>query len=121
MDPDALREPPLDTLSDRLTVVTRGIVQDHHGEAMGARVGEVIERRDDLRAPNPTCMGVKVSFIGPIEQPQHIQPLPTAAGQFVGHPWRLPGIRDARDQGKAGGIKIEKLDLATGLRRLQPR
>ena len=121
MDPDPVRQPPLHALSDGLTVVDRCIVQDHQGEVMRAHGGEVIERGDNLRAPNPTRVRVKIPFIGSIEQPQHIQPLPTAAGPFVGHPGRLPGIRDARDQGKAGGIKIEKLDLATGLRRLQPR
>ena len=88
---------------------------------MGVRVRKVVECGDDLRAPDPAGVRVKIRFIRAIEQPQRIQPLPTAAGQFIGHPWRLPGIRYARDQGKAGGIKIENLDLATGLRRLQPR
>jgi len=107
MDSNALRQPPLETLGDRLTVVNRGIIQDHQGESMRARVRELIERGDDLRAPNPTGVRVKIRFIRAIEQPQHIEPPPTAAGQFVSHPRRLPGIGNARDQIEARGIKIE--------------
>jgi hypothetical protein len=61
---------------------------------------------------------VKIGCIRTIEQPQHVQPLPTTTGQFVGDPRRLPGIGDAWDQVKARGIKIENLNLASGLGRL---
>ncbi len=118
MDPDPLRQPPLNTLRNRLTVVNRGIIQDYQGEAMRAHVRKVVERGNNLRAPDPAGVGVKIRFIRAIEQPQHIQPLPTATGQFIGHPWRLPGIGDAGDQVETRGIKIEKLDLALALRRL---
>ena len=118
MDPDPLRQPPLNTLGNRLTVVNRSIIQDHQGEAMWARVRKVVERRADLSAPTSAGMRVKIRFIRAIEQPQHIQPLPTATGQFVGHPGRLPGIGDTRDQVEARGIKIKQLDLAPDLRRL---
>jgi len=118
MHPNALRQPPLKTLGNRLTMVNRSIIDDHQGEVMRTRVRKVVERSDDLRASNPSSVGVKIRFIGAIEQPQHIQPLPTATGQFVGHPGRLPGIGHARDQVKAGGIKVEQVDLASVLRRL---
>ena len=118
MDPDPLGQPPFETLGNGLTVVNRGIIQDYQGEAMRARVRKVVERRDDLNAPNPACMGVKIGFIGPLEQAQDVQPLLTATGQFIGNPWRLPGIGDARDQVETRGIKIEQVDLASGLRRL---
>ena len=118
MHPNALGQPPLKTLGDRLTVVNRGIIQDHQGESMRARVRKVVERGNDIRAPDPTGVRVKIGFIGPIEQAQHVHPLPTATGEFVGHPRRLPGIRDAREQAKARGIKIENIDLTMGLCRL---
>jgi len=121
MDPDPLRQPSLNTLGDGLTVVNRRIIQDDQREAVRADLRKMIERGDDLRAPDPARVRIKIGFIRPIEQPQDVQPLPTAPGEFVGHPRRLPGIRHARDQIKAGGIKIENIELATGFGRSQPR
>ena len=113
--------PPLDTARSGLAGVTRRVSHHYQGKAMRAHVGKVVERRDDLRAPDPAGMGVKIRFIRPIERAQDLQPLPTATGEFVGYPWRLPSIGYGGDQVKAGGIKIENIDLATGLPRLQPR
>lgn len=115
MDPDPLRQPSLNTLGDGLTVVNRRIIQDNQREAVRADLGKMIERGDDLRAPDPARVRIKIGLIRPIEQSQDVQPLPTATGEFVGHPRRLPGIGNARNQGKAGGIKIEQVDLATDL------
>ncbi len=121
MHPDPLRQPALETVRYGLAVVNWGIVQDHQSEVVRAHGSDMIERREDLRAPDPSGMGIQIRFIRPIEQAQHIQPLPTATRQFVSHPRRLPGIRYARDQIKPGGIKVKQVDLATGLGRPQPR
>ncbi len=118
MNPDPFRPPALKTLGDGFAVVTRGIVQDHQGESVWACVREVVKRCTDLRTPDPARVWVKIGVIRPSEHPQHIQPLPTAAGQFVGPPRRLPGLRHTRNPVKAGGIKVEKVHLATRLGRL---
>ena len=118
MNPTSLRQPPLETLGNGLAVVNRGIVHDHQREVVRAHVREVVQRRDDLRAPEPAGGRVKIGFIRPIEQAQNGPPVPTATGKFVGDPRRLPGIGYAGDQVKAGGINIETVDLVTGRRRL---
>lgn len=55
----------------------------------------MIERGDDLRAPDPARGRLNIGFIGALEPAQDVQPLPTAPGAVVGHPRRLPGIRNA--------------------------
>ena len=121
MDPDPLGQPSLNTLGDGLTVVNRRIIQDDQREAVRADLRKMIKRGDDLRASDPARVRIKIGFIRTIEQPQDVQPRPTATGEFVGHPRRLPSIRNARDQIKTGGIKIENIELATGFGRSQPR
>ena len=57
MDPNLLRQPPLETLGNNLTVVNRGIVQDPHREVVRADRRQVAKRCDDLRAPDPARRG----------------------------------------------------------------
>src|SRR5512144_18530 len=112
MDPDPLRQPSLNTLGDGLTVGKRRSIPDDQREAVRADLRKMIERGDALRAPDPARVRIKIGCIRALEPSQDVQPLPTATGEFVGHPRRLPGSRNAWDPITAGGITIENIELA---------
>ena len=118
MDPDPLRQPPRDTLGNGLTVGNRGLVHHYQREVGRADLRKVVERGEDLRAPDPARGREKSASFARLSKPSAFKPLPTATGEFVGHPGRLPGIPDTRNPIKTRGIKVKKIDLTTGLGRL---